>query len=213
MENDTFCYVHGINIFCHISLLLHVLANIQNFDAHLRKSSFQQGPVTKMSPGLPASQPASQPASEPASQSASQPASQPASRPSKIDTIPFINSSQIHHFLVRSGQVPFWPVSLLFLLVLLMLLYVVLILLFSKLYSNASSTYAKHLGKQILMVCNDWASNEFWPPASFISFVTASHFILNLISIKKPVWGSRARVMYAFLDCLISYVSIYFSKS
>ena len=41
----------------------------------------------------------------------SHPASQPASRPSKIDTIPFIKSSQIHHFFFRFGQVPFCPAS------------------------------------------------------------------------------------------------------
>ena len=37
MEKSTFWRVHGLVIFDHISLLSHVLANIQNFDAHLRK--------------------------------------------------------------------------------------------------------------------------------------------------------------------------------
>ena len=38
MENHTFWCVDGFVIFDHISLLLHVLANIQNFDADLRES-------------------------------------------------------------------------------------------------------------------------------------------------------------------------------
>ena len=37
MEKSTFWRVHGLVIFDHISLLSHVLANIQNSDAHLRK--------------------------------------------------------------------------------------------------------------------------------------------------------------------------------
>ena len=38
LEKYTFWSVHGFAIFDHISLLLHVLANIQYFDADLRKS-------------------------------------------------------------------------------------------------------------------------------------------------------------------------------
>ena len=38
MDKYTFLSVDGFIIFDHISLLLHVLANIQNFDADLRKS-------------------------------------------------------------------------------------------------------------------------------------------------------------------------------
>ena len=37
-EKYTFWSVDGFVIFDHISLLLHLLANIQNFDADLRKS-------------------------------------------------------------------------------------------------------------------------------------------------------------------------------
>ena len=37
MEKSTFWRVHGLVIFGHILLLSHVLANIQNFDVHLRK--------------------------------------------------------------------------------------------------------------------------------------------------------------------------------
>ena len=38
LENITFWCVDGFVIFHYISILLHVLGNIQHFDAHLRKS-------------------------------------------------------------------------------------------------------------------------------------------------------------------------------
>ena len=112
MEKSTFWRDHGLVIFDHISLLSYVLANFQNFDADLGKYQYYQGPVTKMSSGLPADQPAGQrqPAGHrPAGHSkpVSQPARQPASHAFKNDTFSFIKLSQIHHFWLRSGPVPF----------------------------------------------------------------------------------------------------------